>query len=525
MDKLTSVEEIEAGRALATEALSALQAQKDRDLLIRLESLRAEKARRQTQERIRYFRPHPKQQRAFSAGANHRLRWICGGNRSGKTEWLIAEAVAHAKGTRDWLPKDHPDYIVRHPLTGKPIKTPNNGLIVGESFGEQIKKTLLKKLIGTQQEGGLLPTPMIKAVKRNQQGVINEIYLVGGGAIFFKSYEQGAKLFESENYEWYALDEPPPREIYIAISRGSTDSGAPIWCAMTPLSQAWIHDEILSRDDVYRDIFDITDNIGYGLTAEAVAEFEKDLTEDEKEMRLRGRFFHLQGLVYKEFDRNIHLLNRPEKAWPRSDQWQYWMHVDPHIRKRHKAIWVAIRPDGTYLVIGQLQTPHDTNLISYFADQIHEYEKNVLGLRIDDVERLIDPLAVPESVTGDGLSIIDEFANAGLYFRPGSKKRETAIHYTHELLRARPDEGYYPQLYILRDCDQVIYEFEHYQYEEWAGKNVAERKDPNPAPRKKFDDYLEGLHRIILATYNPHELEDDRRGYNVPRKSGAGTGY
>lgn len=450
---------------------------------------------------------------------------------SGKTESEIAEAVAHSKGYRPWLPKDHPDYTVMHPLTGKPIKTPNRGLIVAESFGEQIKKVILHKLLGNPQhgEGGLLPLPDVKSVKRNQQGVINEIYLADGGAIFFKSYEQASKLFESENYDWYALDEPPPREHYVAMARGATDTGAPMWCAMTPLTQAWIHDEILSRDDVFRTTFDITDNIGFGLTAEAVAEFEKDLTEDEKEMRLRGRFYHLQGLVYKEFDRNHHLLRRPDwprpnqGPWPRNDQWEYWMHVDPHVRKRHKAVWMALRPDGRYIVIGQLQTPPETNLISHFADMILSYEKTVLGIPSDDINRLIDPFSTEPSSTGEGLSIKDEFGNYGIYFMLGSKRRDTAIHYMHELLRCRPAEGYYPMLYVLDDLDQVIYEFERYQYEEWQGKNMAERKDPNPAPRKRFDDMLEGIHRIVLATYTPG-IEDDRYGYTKP-KPGKGTGY
>lgn len=524
--------QIEARRAATTAALASIETEKDRELLMKLEALKAEETRRRTEERIRYYRPHPKQAAFHAAGSKNRLRWVCGGNRSGKTEAEVAEAVAHALGYRPWLPEDHPDRIVTMPLTGKPIKVPSRGLVVGESFGEQIKKVILHKMIGNPEhkEGGLLPLPMIRTTRKNQQGVINEIYLTNGGAIFFKSYEQAAKLFESENYDWYALDEPPPREHYIAIARGCTDTGAPIWCAMTPLTQAWIHDEILSREDVFRTTFDITDNIGFGLTAEAVAEFEKDLTEDEKEMRLRGRFFHLQGLVYKEFDRNVHLLPRPnwptpqQGPWPRSEAWEYWMHVDPHVRKRHKAVWVAKRPDRRYLVIGQLQTPPETNLISHFADMIHSYEKSVLGLKTDDINRLIDPFATEPSSTETGVNIKDEFERYGLYFMLGSKRRDTAIHYMHELLRHRAAEGYYPMLYVLDDLDQVMYEFEHYQFEEWQGRNMAERKDPNPAPRKRFDDYLEGIHRIILATYTPDE-EDDRHGYSTPSRQRYSTGY
>ncbi len=493
---------------------------------MRIEALEQEKLRRRTQERIRYYKPHLKQQAFHAAGDTNRIRVILGGNRSGKSECGMAEVVAHAFGKRLWLPESHPNHIVRHPLTGEPIKTPNRGLVVGESFDEQVKKVLIPKLIGNpgQKEGGLIPSPKIKSYKRNQTGVITEIYLTDGTSIFFKSYQQSVKLFESENYDWYSLDEPPPREHYVAIARGATDTGAPIWMQLTPLSQAWIHDELCSRADVFKIHFDIQDNVGFGLSQEAVDEFTKDLSEDEQEMRLHGRFFHLSGLIYKNFDHR-HLLPRPSKEWPRNDRWQYWMHVDPHVRKRHKAVWVALRPDNVYIVMGQLQTPPDNNLIGNFADMILAYEKAVLGLDSKDVMRLIDPFATQEGVTEHGLSVKDEFEAYGLFFGIGSKKRATAIQYMRQLLHCRPEEGIWPQLYVIDDCDQVIHEFKHYQYEEWKGKDVAERKDPNPEPRKKFDDYIEGIHRIILETYSPDVSESDRHGYDTPTKRRSNTGY
>lgn len=518
-------DEIRERRLAAAAEIRGIELQRDRELLVRLAALEAEQKRRRAEERIRYYNPHMKQRAFHTADKTHRIRLILGGNRSGKSECSMAEAVAHSIGYRPWLAKDDPDYWVWHKIRGERMRVPNRGLIVGESFSEQVKKVLVHKLLGSRDEGGLIPKPFVKSTKKNQIGVITEIHLSNGSSIYFKSYEQDVKLFESENYDWYALDEPPPREHYVAISRGATDTGAPVWMALTPLSQAWIHDELCSRSDVFKIHYDMKDNIGFGLSEEAVAEFEKDLTEDEKEMRLHGRFFHLQGLVYKEFDRAHHLLKRPDRKWPR-DSWRYWMHVDPHVRKRHKAVWIAIRPDDTYLVIGELQTPPNTNLISHFAEMIKSYERSVLGIPADDIERLIDPLSTEPGVTETGLSIKQEFERYGLYFQLGSKKRDTAMHFMHELLRCRPEEGVFPRFYVLDDLPQTIYEFEHYQYEEWRGRDVQDRKDPNPKPRKKHDDFIEGIHRIVLATYVPEaDDEDYRHGYNPPHKVGFQTGY
>jgi phage terminase large subunit-like protein len=533
-----SVEAIKAAKEQATVKLEEIPLEADRDLLLRYAALADEKKRRATEERILYYRPHPKQASFHTAGAKYRLRCASGGNRSGKTEVSMAEVVAHVLGHRPWLPKDHPDYTVIHPMTGLPFKRagkPVRILVVGESFGEQVAKVLLLKLLGNPEanEGGLLPRKYVRSTKKNQQGIISEIRITDGSVIYFKSYEQDKKLFESENYDAVALDEPPPREHYIAIARGCMDSGAPIWMAFTPLSQAWIHDELWTRDDVFKIHFDVADNVGYGLTQANVDEIIKDYSEEEKEMRVHGKFFHLGGLVYKEFG-ETHLLVRPDRhkwKWPIDGRYRYLMHLDPHKRKRHKAVWVAIRPDDTYLVIGEAQTPPDDNRISTMAPVILDYEKTFLQIPSDEIERLIDPASKEPGVTGEvETSVLDDLDACGLVFKIGSKKRATAISWTKELLFCKPDEGVFPRLYVFKDCSQIRYEFGHYQWEEWKGKDVQERKDPNPDPRKKHDDYIEGLHRIILETYVPRieDDESDRHGYPVhhyPVVQGFSTGY
>jgi len=45
------------------------------------------------------------------------------------------------------------------------------------------------------------------------------------------------------------------------------------------------------------------------LSEADILQFEKTLTEEEKEARIHGKFMHLTGLVYKDFDPDIHIID------------------------------------------------------------------------------------------------------------------------------------------------------------------------------------------------------------------------
>ena len=115
---------------------------------------------------------------------------------------------------------------------------------------------------------------------------------------------------------------------------------------MTPIVQPWMKDELVDRADGKRIAVytaDIRDN-KYDITGnpilreDDIKQFENILTEDEKATRLHGKFFHLKGLVYKEFDVNVHCIDdfRYEENYP------VICVLDPHDRLPHHIIWAMI---------------------------------------------------------------------------------------------------------------------------------------------------------------------------------------
>lgn len=462
--------------------------------------------------------PHAQQHRFHRAKTS--IRVASGGNRSGKSTAGINEDVAHALGYRPWLEETDPDYKVN-------VRVPNKGLICGEAFGEQVKKVLIPKLLGDPENGvpGAIPTHLVAETKKNPFGIIVYIKVTNGSEIFLQSYDQDVDLFESADYDWVHFDEPPPRAIWVAVQRGLTDREAPCWLTMTPLKEPWIYDEIYNRPDCTVLYFDIEDNLNFGLTRKGIDQFSASLTDDEKEARLRGRFFHLTGLVYKNYGA-IHRIKR-ERVFSEGvmPHWGLWMHIDCHPKKPHHAIWVAIAPDQRKYVVGAIKNGDPLNRIAPFCEAIKVYERTVLKASGENIVRLIDPLSGTPNPVAEGLTIWDEFDKYGITCKPGSKNRDAGILLLQNELKYSPEEGTYPNIFFCDDLDGVDYEMRHYIWDEHLNKKTAERQDEKQVPRKKHDDYIEGIHRILLdSPYCDFSGEDDETDDDRYEKAHATAG-
>jgi len=138
-----------------------------------------------------------------------------------------------------------------------------------------------------------------------------------GWTIDIMTYEQDPKEFESATKGVCYFDEPPPHLIYNAIVSRMRKGGI-IYIGATPLKgSAWMYDHIVcyTKADKHRvTVFaDIEDNCikhgvrGY-LEHENIAKMIKEYDQDEQEARAHGRFKHLTGLVFKNFNPEIHVI-------------------------------------------------------------------------------------------------------------------------------------------------------------------------------------------------------------------------
>ena len=517
------------------------------EALARLNELRAEQERlrrvRQLKQEygINFYRPHAKQDRFHSAG--HKVgRYVRTGNRGGKTKCGAAEDVAWCLGGRTWYRNsfdvlDGERRVVRHhvgsqghELVTKGIPThPVKGLLLVNDWDKATE--IFTNRQGSYENWGelfkLIPKEAVGKPHVSRGGHVDQIPIKrltefgGGESVLYvdtvESYKHANMSAESSYWDFFHLDEPCPRPMFVAHKRGLVDRNGKFWVNCTPLSEMWINDEFVPPDrhvveaapeglefnklaegggSRFMITWSIYDN-PYN-SKEAIAEFEAGLNREERECRLYGLPLNMAGLIYKEFVYDLHVLCDPPVGWERYDRppRDYTVRVwwDYHIRLPQAVLFFATDPKGRVFVFDEL---YRDNLVDPVAKAIVAKTK---GYFVADYE--IDRLAViPHPVTDE--SIIDELAKYDLYFEPATKDLALGINKVRERLAERDPFGS-PTIFFSPRLAQTLFEFTHYVY------------DPNKnTPVDENNHMMENLYRAVLNGLSYIEPPDD---YDYARK-------
>ncbi len=325
------------------------------------------------------------------------------------------------------------------------------------------------------------------------------------------SNDQDVKEFESATLGWFWFDEPPRESIYKAtIAR--LRLGGVGWITATPLTgSAWMYDEIITNPNneagfrafVQANVEDacIEHGVRGFLKHEDIVRQISQYNEEDKQARVFGKFQHLTGLVFKTFSRKIHVI-KPFNVTPAT--YSVIELLDPHPRNPDSVMWVATDRYGRKFVVDELYTPvESTNELAYLI------KNKAANYRV--IERRADPAAWnTDQHRKSGLnatkSLAAELDELGLEYSPASKSRTMGItlirNQLHYELDHQVNDGITrfikpPNLYIFDTCVRTIFEFEHWQFNEWTGKS-AEKKDKSEKPQDKDDHEMENLGRALL---------------------------
>ena len=438
-------------------------------------------------------------------------------------------------GVREWLAPDHPDYIVRMP-DGNPIPVPNVGRIVAQSFQPAVIQTIWPKIQEWSQAG------TYKVTRKDNRQIPQEIRFSNGSIIHLMSNDQEDDAFEGTNGHWVWIDEPCDYSKYIALKRGLVDFGGQMWLTLTPLSQPWINDILVSRANeedghvkLYK--FSIWDNCidnGGFVPRATVEEFIRDMREDEIEARLHGNFLHLAGRVFKQWEPEEPYWVTPRRipaSWPRVCV------IDPHPRKPVAVLWAALSPDHQVIIYRSL---FDNRLqtIGNVCDRIKELEqwkydatkhKYVKGEQTEEIAlRLIDTSAQePERTSGE--TMLQRFHKEGIHCRLAQKRNyDAGIDAIHEALTVRFQWGE-PGLVIFNTCPEVKRNFLNFCWDEWGTSRLKDLSDPKQTVRKKDDDFIDCIRYIYQSGLSYTMLragasEEDKRRQNEEDDRVAGIG-
>jgi phage terminase large subunit-like protein len=345
------------------------------------------------------------------------------------------------------------------------------------------------------------------------------------------TYQQDASEFEGVTLGWAWFDEPPPDKILKATIARMRRGGIIIITA-TPISgSAHLYDmfakgevevEVVLREGeepvkILRSVYHVTADVESAckehgirghLSHEDIARMVAEYPEDERQARVYGKFAHLIGLVFKKFDRNVHVIP-PFNINDRD--FVVYEYLDPHPRNPDAALWLAVDRKGTKYVIDELwYQPDDVpDLAAKIKAKATQYR---LGGRWADPwifnkdqhhgsnDRNLD-----EQLSDEGLT----YLKAPKQRTASDKKIETALN--HHIVNGhmvRP-----PELYIFDTCKRTIFEFEHYRWDEWKGK-TGDNRNRKEKPVDKDDHMIENLGRALIS---------DHRFFEKPASNSTGT--
>lgn len=453
-----------------------------------LDLINYELERRKVMEPLRFFKPNGAQERFLNAVAdpNNNIIVFPAGNWTGKTCAAIVAVSAFA------FPEMAEDKVFDKPIfrnwasTGYPkrariLSTPKELEDIG-SVQSEIRKWF--------------PVGRYTANKKGKQYPC-EFVTDTGWVIDVMSYEQAISEFEGTTVGVFVFNEPPPEAIFNAcMSRRKF--GAISMMPMTPLtSSAWIYDRLVSRDgtDKIKVIYGETEEAccehgnGNGVIPHAaIVDFERSCDPDEREGRLRGRFMHLSGQIFKTFKREVHTFKLDTDLTNFLSGKETYMICDPAIGKPLACIWAAVGATGVIEIYDEyplgieFQGAKDNNLT--VADYAALFKQKEEGRKIQT--RILDRHFGNARRTLGGLTLKQEFEEVGIdfmdsYTSDDKTEIETGILKVKDLLRydtSKPIDGLNrPRLMVADHCTNTIHALERWRRDPKNGKPMEEYKD------------------------------------------------
>lgn len=202
------------------------------------ERLAVELDRRETFNRLGYYRPYPKQKAFHHAGLTHRERLFMAGNQLGKTWAGGFEWAMHLSGL-------YPDWW-RGRVFDRPVRLWAAGVT-----GEGTRDNPQRILVGPPQQrerwgSGAIPKARLKdfTLARGGSDALDSVVVRWGGGgdlaageslLAFKSYEKGRQKWQGETLDGVWFDEEPPLDIYTEGLTRTNATGGIVIVTFTPL--------------------------------------------------------------------------------------------------------------------------------------------------------------------------------------------------------------------------------------------------------------------------------------------------
>jgi hypothetical protein len=414
-----------------------------------------------------------------------KIRAIFAGNRSGKTVAGLVDMIWIALGI--------------HPVWSEMYPPPVRLRIVTTDFDNGVRKIIVPYL----REWTPRERIKIHYTDRNRQ-----ITFDNGSFIELMSNDQDVIKFGGTSRHGILFDEPPKKEIWNENQMRLVDTDGFTVLVMTPpIAGEGSGDEYWANEDIYEmdgqngiECFNECTYNNPHLSRDIIDRIADGLSEEEKEVRLYGKFISMSGLIYKEFNQAIHVVDDFDiHDYEKEKNWTRYTGVDPHPNAPFSALYLSASPNDNLYVYDEIyETPQ---AIPIMAKVIKKHEgTDKINLRLADKRA-----GNTEYKIFNEKSIIDQLADHGLAYQNANDSFSDSFFSVKEGLRLHKchDGKERPRLHIMRKCKNLIYQLAHYHFE--SSKALNEKKQ---VPKQK-DDHLVNCLQFIMNC-GPRYINYDR---------------
>lgn len=443
----------------------------EKDLIKQILTIEKLLNERQSKNKLNFYNKGKvhKKQIAFHK-CKKRNRWVFGGNRSGKTECGAVEVVYLARGV--------------HPYKKNKI---SEGWVV--SLTRQVQRDVAqKKILEYLPSCYIEKIVMVSGEQGNAENGIIDFILVkselgGLSRIGFKSCDQGREKFQGASLDYVWFDEEPPFDIYLECKMRVLDKCGEIFGTMTPLKGlTWVYNTIFLNEkndpQVWYETMEWADNPF--LSKKEIENMTKSLPESELDSRRYGKFIQNGGLVYNEFDENIHVIDPFEIPL----DWQDMISIDPGLHNPLSAHFYAVDYEGNVYVVAEHYAAEQT--VEFHSNKIKEIAQ-MLNWKRDSsgfLHALIDSAASQRTLASEK-NVIELFYDNKILVNPRVNKDLFAgISVVKSYLKTSDGRS---RLFIFKNCVNLIRELKNY----WWGDDDA--------PIKKDDHCLDELRYYLMT--------------------------
>jgi len=390
---------------------------------------------------------------------------------------------------------------------------PRNFGLVGRSSYPELRDTTRRELLNLpiyvdNEEVPLVESPLVKSFNKSE----NHLVFANGSEIVFRSLDDAFGKIKSLNLGWFWVDETTEiaEEVWLGlegrlrrakvphVGLGTTNPEGHDWVWKRFIASAQKVDRIPNANPTIPEKIRAYSDNSFLLTAyssdnkylpkDYVPNLVARYPDEWVKRYIYGSFDTFSGLIYSMYrDDEPHLFD-PMKVEIKDD-WYRFVALDWGYRNPTAIYWFAVDYDGNVFIYDEYYS--GGKIVSEVAEIIKAKSN---GQKIQ--QYLIDP-STKNRTALNGLSIMDEFADCGLFFNPANNDVRAGINRMQEYLKVQSNG--FPKMRISKRCVELRNELQLYR---WKDLKAGATQDAPEKPVKKDDHAVDAVRYGVSFLYD-----------------------